>query len=205
MQVPAEHELRTGNDRANIPGKKFVLLAPNSAKPTLFHTPTATAVHRALRAEQVIVVYRMHHRQPALTGRSPYATMYPAELVRIDDIESSLVNQLLEYLQASVRRISAHGLDSRVPTGIGTQLVKRRGVVDQGYRRILARRALTVRIKAQQCDSVSFANQSFAQHTDDDFRPARRRRNRKLTYKKNVHDHAEDEICNLIRLAAGRP
>jgi hypothetical protein len=191
MQMPAEHELRTGNDRANVSGKKFVLLAPNSAEPTLLHTPPATAVHRALRAEQVIVVDRMHHRQPALTGRSPYATMYTAELVRIDDIESSLVNQLLEYVQASVRRISAHGLDCRVPTGVGTQLVKRRGVVDQGYRRILARRALAVRIKAQERDSVSFANQSFAQHTDDDFRPAPRRRKRKLAYEKNVHDHAE--------------
>jgi hypothetical protein len=50
----------------------------------------------------------MHDRQAALSGGSPYATIDPAELVRIDDVESSLVNELPEYFQASVGRISAH-------------------------------------------------------------------------------------------------
>jgi hypothetical protein len=64
-------------------------------------------------------------------------------------------------------------------------------MVDQGYRRILMRHALVIRIEAQQGDSMSFADQTFAQHTDDDFRAARRRRKRKLAYEKNAHENVE--------------
>ena len=122
--------------------------------------------------------------------------------MRIHDIESLLVDQLLEYLQAPVRGISAHRLDCCIPTSVGTEPVKRWGVVDQGYCRIVVPRALAVRIEAQERDSVPFADQSFAQHPDDDFRPARRRRQRKLACEKNVHDHAEG--CDLVSDSAGR-
>jgi hypothetical protein len=98
MPVPAEHELRTRNDRTNILGKRLVVIAPHSAKPTLFHAPPAATVHRALRAEQVIVVYRVHDRQLSLSSRSPDSARYPAELVCIDDVEPLLVNQFLKYV-----------------------------------------------------------------------------------------------------------